>query len=290
MLLIGGIAVGIAIAGSVVFVSYRGAMSYVHPPRRFLSSEETPAQYAIPYEDIILYTTDGVRLVGWYTPPQIHGTEVERSSVILVAHGIAYHHSPSLHAFFAEHGYGVVSWDFRAHGESGGDLCTIGYLEALDVEAALDFALAQPGVTRVGAWGGSMGGAAILRAAARRSEIEAVVVDSTFASLEETQKVMVRSALLRPLVRFFAEQEAGLRITHLRPVDEIGLLSPRPVFIIQGDADTVIPQDSAQQLYEAAGEPRAVWTAPGVEHLGMKRAYPEEYEQRVLSFFDQQGF
>ena len=41
-----------------------------------------------------------------------------------------------------------------------------GQLAGLDVEAALDYTLAQPGVQRVGAWGGSMGGAAVLEAAA----------------------------------------------------------------------------------------------------------------------------
>ena len=49
-----------------------------------------------------------------------------------------------------EHGYGVLAWDFRAHGASGGDTCSLGYYEQLDAEAALDYALAQPGVKHIG--------------------------------------------------------------------------------------------------------------------------------------------
>jgi fermentation-respiration switch protein FrsA (DUF1100 family) len=55
--------------------------------------------------------------------------------------------------------------------------------------------------------------------------------------------------------------------------------------IIQGEADRAIPQDSAWRLYEASGEPRYLWTEPGVDHVGMFWAFPEEYEQRVVGFF-----
>ena len=69
-------------------------------------------------------------------------------------------------------------------------------------------------------------------------------------------------------------------------VDAIGQISPRPVFIIQGLADKTVPPDSAQRLYEAAGEPRYLWTAEGVGHVGMSAAYPDEYERRVVAFFE----
>jgi fermentation-respiration switch protein FrsA (DUF1100 family) len=69
-------------------------------------------------------------------------------------------------------------------------------------------------------------------------------------------------------------------------VDRIGEVSPRPVYIIQGMADRKIPLESGQLLYDAAGEPRILWTEPGVDHLEMHSTYPEEYERRVIAFFD----
>ena len=72
----------------------------------------------------------------------------------------------------------------------------------------------------------------------------------------------------------------------LRPGDEIGKISPRPVFIIQGLADRLVPPDSSQRLYAAAGEPRLLWNEPGVPHVGMQNAFPEEYERRVMAFFE----
>jgi pimeloyl-ACP methyl ester carboxylesterase len=97
-------------------------------------------------------------------------------------------------------GYGVLAWDFRAHGDSGGDMSTLGYYEQLDAEAALDYALAQEGVEHVGAWGGSMGAATVILTAAKRVEIEAVVADSAYPTLEDVLKVNF------PLISWFRSQ------------------------------------------------------------------------------------
>jgi hypothetical protein len=38
--------------------------------------------------------------------------------------------------------------------------------------------------------------------------------------------------------------------------------------------------------YEAAGEPKTHWEIPEAVHTGGLDARPEEYEQRVIAFFD----
>jgi fermentation-respiration switch protein FrsA (DUF1100 family) len=180
----------------------------------------------------------------------------------------------------------VLAWDFRGHGASGGELVTLGYHETLDVEAALAFALAQPDVEHVGGWGGSMGAVTMIRAAAKNPEIEAMVADSPFATLEDELDLRVPYPLLNPLIRAFAERETGLRLDLVRPVDDIRRISPRPVFLIQGMGDTMVPLDSAERLFAAAGEPRELWTEPAVPHLNMYAYYRERYTRRVIKFFD----
>jgi len=39
-------------------------------------------------------------------------------------------------------------------------------------------------------------------------------------------------------------------------------------------------------FYDAAGEPKAIWRVPGSGHTGGIEARPEEYERRVIGFFD----
>jgi fermentation-respiration switch protein FrsA (DUF1100 family) len=267
------------LVGGVLHLARQKAFEYVHPERQVHSIDDTPASQGIPYEEAVLITSDGLALRAWYTPPQ-------NSVVVLVAHAHNGARPTDMHSLFARHGYGVVSWDFRAHGESEGEVCSFGYYEVLDVEAALDFALSQPEVERVAAWGGSMGGATVIMAAARRSEIEAVVADSAFALLEDELNVMVRLEWMRPLIRFFGEREAGVRIDDVRPEDVIGQISPRPVFIIQGLSDPMIPVNTGGRLYEAAGDPRTLWSEENVGHLSMIDAFPEEYEDRIIEFLD----
>jgi fermentation-respiration switch protein FrsA (DUF1100 family) len=267
------VAVSPALVGSIW-----GWMS-AHPPRHQRSIDETPARWAVPYESVMLTTADGLTLAAWYTPPK-------HNAVILVGHGYANGRLAEMHALFARHDYGVLSWDFRAHGRSQGHLCSVGYYEIRDVEAALDFALAQPGVEWVGMWGGSMGGIAAIGAASHRPEIRAIVADSVPSTLHGALQAYVRPRILQPFFRYFAERETGLSIELVRPVDQIADISPRPVYIIQGTADSHIPAGSAQQLYDAAGKPRLLWLEPDAEHLGTYLAQPDEYERRVIAFFD----
>lgn len=278
LLLFGVGLLAVGLGGSIARLAHQSAMNLLQPARSVRQISDTPARLGVRYQEITLTTADGLELAGWYTP-------ASNGAVILVAHGYGGARQAEKHAFFARSGFGTVTWDFRAHGESEGEVCTMGYQEAMDVEAALDFALSQPDLDMVGALGESMGAAAIIQAAARRPEIAAMVADSSFAALEEEIEIVVPQAILRPFIRFFAEREAGLDIGDLRPIERIGEISPRPVFIIQGMADSAIPADSAQRLYDAAGEPRRLWIEPGVEHMGVQNARPAEYERRVIEFF-----
>lgn len=92
--------------------------------------------------------------------------------------------------------------------------------------------------------------------------------------------------VLRPVIRFFAEREAGIALQEIRPVAVIARISPRPVLIIQGEQDTYVPAESAQQLYAAAGEPRGIWIGSGMGHVMMFNKLAAEYQRWVIGFYD----
>ncbi len=269
----------IAGTGTILWISYQQTMNYLHPPRQTASGALLQSS-GIDVQDVELITEDGVRLSAWHTPPK-------NGAVILVAHGYGGYRPEHYHALFASHGYGVIAWDFRAHGTSEGGFSSLGYYEVLDAKAALDFALAQPGVEHVGAWGGSMGAVTMIRATAQYPQIEALVADSPFATLEDEMHLRVPVPVLRFLIRFFAERESGVTIDSVRPVDDITLISPRPILLIQGMGDGMIPLNSSERLYDAAGEPRQLWTESDVPHLNMYAFYKERYTKRVIKFFDE---
>jgi len=273
------LALFLAAVGTVIGVSYQHTIGYLHPARNIASGDLLKTN-GIEFQDIELVTEDGIKLSAWYTPPQ-------NGAVILVAHGYGDKRAEDFHVLFASHGYGVIAWDFRAHGKSGGDFSSLGYYETLDAKAALDFALAQPGVEHVGAWGGSMGAVTMIRATEQYPQIEALIADSPFVTLEEEMDLQVPFPIMRSLIHFFAERETGVSPDLVRPVDDIGLISPRPVFIIQGMSDGMIPLDSAQRLYDAAGEPRQLWVENDVPHLNMYAYYKTRYIKQAIKFFDQ---
>jgi len=117
-------------------------------------------------KSIQVRTADGVRLVGMHVTTE----RDERDLAIVLAHGFtvttARPHVQRVAARFARSA-GVVMVDFRGHGRSEGRT-TAGDFEVLDLDATVRWAR-QAGYRRVGTVGFSMGGAVVLRHAARSS-------------------------------------------------------------------------------------------------------------------------
>lgn len=261
------------------YFTHQWTWSILHPSTPAPTGELFKAE-GIPVEDVKLTTQDGLDLAVWYTPPQ-------NGAVILIAHGYNDNRPESIHALFVKHGYGALSWDFRAHGGSDGDLSTLGYYERMDVKVALDFALAQAGVEHVGAWGGSMGAATLILSTAENPEIEALVADSAYPSLEDVLHVNMPVPFFQPFVLFWGEFHSGAEFDEVNPEAVIGQISPRPVFIIDGWEGGAVVMNSPYRLYDAANEPKELWVEDGVPHLGMLPNNPKKYENRVVGFFDE---
>jgi fermentation-respiration switch protein FrsA (DUF1100 family) len=262
-----------------ILLGFAEVNNALHPPR-IIPPGNTLRKFSIPHEAVDLLTTDGIRLSAWYTPPR-------KGVVILLAHGYGDNRPEWIHALLAKKGYGVLSWDARAHGESDGEISTIGYLEVLDVRAALDYVLAQPGVEHIGAWGGSMGGATLIRAAADFPEIEALFIDSSFASLNDEFNFLVPYPVINPLAKLIATTKTGINLEAVDPLKDIARISPRPVYIVHGTGDTVAPPDAGRKLYEAASDPRFLWEAENIQHMLIYLDNPRRYQRRLLGFFDE---
>jgi len=270
--------IALSIIAIIIFASFE-VNHALHPPR-IIPPGNTLRKYKIPYQSVNLITEDGIRLSAWYTPPR-------NGAVILLAHGYGDNRPEWIHELLAKKDYGVLAWDARAHGESDGEISTIGYLEVLDVKAALGYLKSQPDVKHIGAWGGSMGGATLILAAAQFPQIEALFVDSSFDSLDDEFNFLVPYPVINPLAKFIAQTETGINLNKVSPVRVIGEISPRPVYIVQGTADTVAPPDSGEKLFNAANTPRFLWEAENVQHLMIHLDNPRKYQRRLVDFFDE---
>jgi len=168
---------------------------------------------------------------------------------------------------------GVVAIDFRGHGRSGG-VSTLGAAEVLDIEAAVQWARAF-GYTRVVTVGASMGGSVVLRHAALRGGIDAVV------SVSAPSRWYVRDTFPMRRVHWLVEARLGrlvsrrlLRIRLARgwdtvpesPVEVAGRIAPIPLLVVHGDADTFFPVEHPAALVEAAGPHAELWLIEGFGH------------------------
>jgi fermentation-respiration switch protein FrsA (DUF1100 family) len=65
----------------------------------------------------------------------------------------------------------------------------------------------------------------------------------------------------------------------------IDQIAPRPLFVIHGTADGLVPLRHARSLRDHARGPVELWEISGAGHVRCHAACPEEYEQRVVAFF-----
>ncbi len=169
---------------------------------------------------------------------------------------------------------GVVSFDFRGHGRSGG-LSTMGDREIQDLDVAVRYAR-ELGYERIAAVGFSMGASIVIRYAGLIGGLDAAV------SVSGPGRWYYRGTERMRRVHFAAERRVGrlatrvltqTRISPVRwnptpvpPYEAAVQISPIPLLIVHGDQDPYFPLDHAQQLYAAARDPKELWLIPGFGH------------------------
>jgi len=276
-------------------------------PRRLLRTPTTPD---FPYEKISVRTSDGVDIKGYY----VHTLPDEklRRSVVVIAHG-GFRSKDLfvkvlLTAWLCDQ-FDVIGFDFRGHGESGGNWTGDGKTVA-DLKAIVDFAK-QKGYQKIGLFGRSMGGWTAILEASDYHNLDAIVVAGLppgyFSQVPEFQG---RIAILKfPGAAFLMRIVMGVRFDHFAddraPIKEINRVSPIPLLIIYNETDpsagvigrpghwdTVSSKArpsslrrikefpfTAQQVYDAASDPKELFILPGAGHVYTLRGLRSLFDQ-----------
>ncbi len=266
------------LGAAVVWYSRR----WIAPPRVLFDAPQEEHVEAAAFE-----TADGVPLVGWL----LRGRPDRPALVLCHGYQRSMEEPFSLAVELRDRGFSVLLFDFRGCGRSGGRFTTIGDFEPQDVLAAVAWLRGRLGpAVPIGVHGISMGGAIAISAGALCPEVGAVVTDSAFAHL--TGAVQHRFDSLRgvnlqmhKLTMRVAERMTGGRVARVRPVDLVDRIAPRPLLLIHGTDDGIVPYSHALELYAAAGEPKELWTLAGGTHAMARFEAPEEYVERVAAFF-----
>lgn len=281
-----GVAVVLLVLYFVISAVVADQVSAAHPK----PLTHTPADFGLTYQNVQFNSAvDNVPLSGWYI-------DSPGKKVIVMFNGFNGTRDGGVNLpvaqLLAQHGYDVLMFDFRGQGESGGSRVSFGTLETRDVSGALAY-LKSRGINEVGALGFSMGAATELNAAPDHPEMRAIVSDSAFADANPLLDVGLpaRSGLpawFDPGMKLMARLMYGMDFRNDKPADALAHLGDRPVLLIHGTIDNVVPLHHVFALYEAAAnDPNLqVWIVPGAGHTLAFKQSPDEYTRRVVAFFD----
>jgi hypothetical protein len=276
----------IAILGISAFLGY--SMTKVER----VPIEENPALLGLKYEDVSFSSRDDeLTLRGWYLPA------LNSEEVIIMVHGGEQHRAdPSMGMLdiasgLVEHGYNVLMFDLRGHGESDGNRMSAGYFEKRDLLGAVDYVKGR-GLKHIGVLGFSMGAATALMATPESDDIDAVVTDSSFADLKdmmepEFAKRTKFPKFFLPTLLFVVKIMYGVDFNAIKPVELVSEIAPRPIFFIHGELDETVPLEHAYRLQQASqNRQNELWVVPETGHVSSYVDHPEEYMNKITTFFD----
>jgi pimeloyl-ACP methyl ester carboxylesterase len=246
--------------------------------------------FSQPFESVRFPARDGLMLDGWFIPQE----NAERT--ILICHGAGANKGNFIWYLGAllNHGYNVLFFDFRAHGASDGRTITYGIREKQDVLGAVDWLRrARPQQSRIiVGLGSSQGAMALALAAEEDKRIDALVLDSPFVgprplARERAGALPVLGPAAADWMLLLMSAQTGASFFDASAEDSVRRMGPRPVLVIHGDEDILMPASHSQRIYDAASGPRAVWFGPG-PHSNIITADPSGYANRLLAFLDRQ--
>jgi len=241
------------------------------------------ADLGTPHENVQFRTSDGLTLKGWYIPS-------ENGAAIIDFPGrksLTQEHA----RMYAKHGYGVLLFDRRGEGESDGNPNMFGWGGEKDINAAVDFLKSRPDVDagRIGAIGFSVGGEMLLEAAAKNEDLAAVVSEGAGArTFSEDVQEYSGPELWISFPTLVMKTGAVALFSNTMPPEPLTALvpqiAPRPVFLIWTPRSGT---EGLNPLYQRlSGDTTSIWKIPESDHMGGITTRPQEYEQRVIGFFD----
>lgn len=228
----------------------------------------------------------GPHIAGWFIKGQ------QQKAGILLLHSVRSNRLEMIGRarFLRDAGYSVLLIDMQAHGETPGTNMTFGYLESQDVHNSIEYLRSRVQNQPIGVIGVSLGGAAALLGN-EPVNADAVVLEAVFSSIERAveNRLDIRFGLpgkyLAPLLLWQIQLRLNISTEMLSPVLAISQLKS-PVMIIAGSDDRHTLLAESRELFSHALEPKSLWIVEGAAHENLHRFSPQEYEHRVLAFFN----
>ena len=246
-----------------------------------------PRHYGIEYDNVTIDTFDNHKLKGWFLKSK------ERKAVLIFFHGIndsRYFHLSFLE-HFVKHGFDVLAYDLRAHGESSGDFCSYGFYEKKDTETAIKF-LEKNGYiianSIIGLMGVSLGASIALQSINVDSRIKFCIAEAPFSNFSDTLEDYMSRGLFKlgkpysSFIRKRIEKVGNFKISSIQPKNDVINFKGK-ILLIHGDKDEKI---NIKYHYEILKNGFAIESLvlKGAGHNNLRKIGGKEYINKILFF------
>jgi pimeloyl-ACP methyl ester carboxylesterase len=265
-------------ASARVYGIWSNQLESIFEPEAVLQT--TPTRLGAPFEELRILSGSGAErgeLHAWWIPAE-KITEKTNAPTVLYLHGNFRNMSHNLENALRYRALGcnLLLVDYRGYGKStGGKPSETKVYE--DAEAAWQYLLKQRGVKpqQTFIYGHSLGGAIAIDLALRHPEAAGLIIESTFTSMQAMGELEYGFLPVGLLLnqRFESRQ----KIAQLKA----------PVLLIHGTWDKKVPVKMAQQLFEAAPQPKTLVLIEGGEHSNNAAVGWVEYRDAVADFVRQ---
>lgn len=228
----------------------------------------TPQDLGLVYDEVGLYTPDGMRLQVWYVPA------AQAQGVVLFCHGNAGNIGYRLDTIRIIHelGFDVCIFDYRGYGNSSGKPTEQGTYA--DVETVWHWLVKERQIPRenIIVWGRSLG-CAVATSLASFAQPRAFILESGFTRLSDIGSELYPWLPVRQLVRF--------RYPTIEHVSSVTV----PVLVIHSPDDDLVPFRHGQALYQSVKGTKEFLKISGMHNHGFLDS-EDMYKKGVADFLE----
>ncbi|WP_421383736.1 alpha/beta hydrolase [Bacillus salacetis] len=220
-------------------------------------------------------------------------SEEPSGKAVILAHGYkgSSEQMPGITKFYHDLGYDVLKPDARGHGKSEGSYIGYGWDDRKDYKRWVNLLINEYEAEEIYLHGFSMGAATVLMTSGEElpSEVKGIIADSGYTTVEEELAHQLKYLYHLPafplmeITSAVTKVRAGYTFSEASAVEQVKK-NTRPLFIIHGDQDELVPTEMADVLYGAATSEKELWIVPGAGHTDAYTVAEEEYQKRLKAF------
>lgn len=242
------------------------------------------------FETVSILSADDLSLEGDFLKNEDTG-----GKAVILAHGFRGNRENMADyvQFYYDQGFDVLIPDARGHGGSEGEYIGFGWHDRLDIKQWTQLLIDEENSSDIFLHGVSMGAATVLMTSGEElpPAVKGIIADSPYTSGVDILSYQLESLYnlpafpLIPITSAITELRVGFNFYETSALEQTAK-NTRPLFIIHGEADELVPTSMGEEVYEAAGGDKMFWTVPDAGHVKAYTVATQEYQERLMGFIE----